>query len=151
MTCDVRRISFHLLRLTPNAPGNVAAVYILSDCSPPPPSSQAQSLDYTKTVGFSGANTTLFVVLSLAGAAGCLVFLTLRTPDPKSVAPHLLFASARTITNADAKFLLFFHLTLPPLHFHPPSSPPPPPSSPAGSAPKSTCRSFRCALKSWAW
>jgi hypothetical protein len=63
--------------------GNVAAVYIHSDCSPPPPSPQSESLDYTKTVGFSGRNTTLFIVLSLAGAAGCLVFLTLRAPDPK--------------------------------------------------------------------
>ena len=73
----------HAPAITHHLPGNVAAVYILSDCNPPPSSSQSESLDYTKTVGFSGANTTLFIVLSLAGAAGCLVFLTLRSPDPK--------------------------------------------------------------------
>ncbi len=137
VTCDVWRVMCDVrcyrLSLTRFSTGNVAAVYILSDCAPPPSSSQAETpLDYTKTVGFSGANTTLFIVLSLAGAAGCLVFLTLRQPDAKLVAHwhftllHLSRASHDT-SNAS------------------------PPRLPPDTALRSTLWTARCARKWWEW
>jgi hypothetical protein len=86
--CSVHYMQTHSLvyilciHITVSHTGNIVAVRILADCTPRSSSAPIESLDYSKTVGLSG-NFAFFIVLSVVGAAGCLVFLTLRNPDHK--------------------------------------------------------------------